>query len=139
MENVGDYAITAAICLELFWSFGMVFGNCELGHWIAKAYEQIDYEIGQFDWYSFPVNMLRMLPTLIIGAQQPVGINVLGIISCSREDFKKVNWIRGHQESSFLDGNTISKWFENWSFFRLSTQDTHTLCYFVNLKTNFSN
>lgn len=93
-QFLDDYAIMMAVWLELFWAFAIVFTLCEFGHRIGNTYEEIDYEIGQFAWYSFPVEMWRMLPTLIFGVQQSVGINAFGIISCSREDFKKVNKIQ---------------------------------------------
>lgn len=80
-----------AVGIELFWTVAVDDVVCELGHSISIEYEEIDYEIGQFDWYAFPVDLWPMLPTLIIGVQQPAGIDVFGIISCSREDFKKVN------------------------------------------------
>lgn len=90
-QDLIDYTLVIGVGIELFWSFALVYSVCELGHRIANEYDEIDYEIGQFDWYSFPVDLWPMLPTLIIGVQQPVGIDVFGIVSCSREDFKKVN------------------------------------------------
>lgn len=84
---------------ELFWSFFMVYAACELGYRVRNAFEAIGYEIGQLKWYLLPVNVKRILPVLIMGANQPVGLDVFGGISCGREEFKTVS--RKKEEKTF--------------------------------------
>lgn len=76
---------------ELFLSLGMTYVACELGHRSADAFEAISCEIGQLNWYSLPVDVRKMLPVFIAGAQQPVGLDVFGSISCGRQEFKTVH------------------------------------------------
>lgn len=62
----------------------------ELGQRVTDAFNKIEDEIGQFNWYLFPEEMKQMLRLVMIMTQQPVIIECFGSISCSRETFKKV-------------------------------------------------
>lgn len=73
-----------------FWAIFMVFFSCEIGQRFSNAYEEIDYEIAQFDWYLMPIKTQQMLPTLMINAQQAVDIECFGSMACGRDTFKKV-------------------------------------------------
>lgn len=74
-----------------FCGFGLVFSTCEIGQRFTKAFDEIDREIEQLDWYLFPIEIQRILPTIIINAQEPIVIECFGIISCNRDQFKKVS------------------------------------------------
>lgn len=74
----------------LFWSFAFTFTFCEFGQRVNNAFSEIDDAVGQFEWYSFPIENQRMLPTIIIIAQKPVVIECFGEIQCLRCVFKKV-------------------------------------------------
>lgn len=76
--------------VELFWSFGLVFIDCELASRISNEFDNIDYLIGQFDWYLFPYEVRKMLPLFMMNAQQEVGFICFGSLMCNRETFKKV-------------------------------------------------
>lgn len=73
------------------WTFFIVSVTCEVAERITNEFLEIDYVIGHFDWYLYPTEVQRMLPIVIIMAQQPVVIECFGSISCSRETFKKVS------------------------------------------------
>ena len=75
---------------ETLTSFALVFVCCEFGHKLSNAFEQIDNQIGELHWYGFPVQVWKMLPTLIAGAQKSCGLRVFGSASCTREEFKNV-------------------------------------------------
>lgn len=77
----------------MIWSFSLVFLVCDFGHKVNAAFGQIDYAFDHISWYLFPYAMWKLLPIIIIGAQQSTDLSVFGRISCSREDFKKVSWI----------------------------------------------
>lgn len=47
--------------------------------------------IDALDWYIFPIEMQKMLPTILIEAQQLVALECFGSILCSREVFKQVS------------------------------------------------
>ena len=67
-----------------------VFVICELCQQISNAFEEFNDMIGQFKWYLFPVKVQRILPTIIINAQQPVYLDCFGSIACNRDTFKRV-------------------------------------------------
>lgn len=71
-------------------SVGFVFVCCEFGHKLSYAFEEIDHVITQLDWYKFPLQLEKLLPILVVCAQQPADLRVFGSVSCAREDFKTV-------------------------------------------------
>lgn len=74
-------------------TFGLilVFVACELGHRITDAFDRIDFTIDQLDWYLFPIEVKRVLPMIIVSAQQPVSVGCFGSIVCIRDVFKNVS------------------------------------------------
>ena len=93
-------ALIVLLC-EMSWSFAFVFVVCEFGQIMSNAYTEIDHEVCQLDWYLFSMEIQKILPTLMIVTQKPVGLDVFGNISCGREDFKKVSKI-GNKLEIFL-------------------------------------
>lgn len=81
--------------LFLFWqilcALGFIFLICDLGYRISNAFGKIDYTIVKLNWYKFPIEIKKLLPILIIGAQQPVELEVFGSVSCSYEIFQTVS------------------------------------------------
>lgn len=71
----------------------LVFIASELGQRMGDAFEEIHSTIDQFDWYSFPVEIKRMLPMIILEAKQPVLFECFGSIACTREVFKNVKYL----------------------------------------------
>lgn len=69
----------------------MVFLPCELGQRLTTTCEQVDYDFEQLAWYLFPMEVQRILPTILIGLQEPVLLRCFGIVDGSREQFKKVS------------------------------------------------
>lgn len=87
----------AVLLLTIFYAgyaFGVVFIICELGQRLTDAFEEINDEIDRFEWYLFPSEIQRMLPTIMISAQQPVVLECFGSIAGSRETFKRVSLIK---------------------------------------------
>lgn len=82
----------SAVVLFLSWqiscSLAFIFLVCNLGHRIGKAFDQIDSTISKLQWFKFSIEINRMLPILIIGAQQPVELHVFGSASCTYENFQ---------------------------------------------------
>lgn len=73
-----------------FWSFVAIFCTCELGEQVADTFIKFNDEIGQCRWYTFPIELQRMLATVILNAQQPVIIQGYGRALCTRNAFNKV-------------------------------------------------
>lgn len=76
---------------EVLHSFGVLFASCELGERLMSEYEEIEYEISQFDWYLLPADVQQILATIIINGQQAVNIRCFGSTNTSRESFQKVS------------------------------------------------
>lgn len=75
------------------YGLGILFLACELSQRLVNAFTEIDRMIEQFDWYLFPLNIQRMLPIIIVVAQEPVNLECFGSISCNRAVFKKVCFV----------------------------------------------
>lgn len=73
------------------YAFGVVVAICELGQRLTNAFEEINDEIWQMDWYLFPSQIQRMLPTIMNLTQKKVAFKCFGSIAGSRETFKKVS------------------------------------------------
>lgn len=73
--------------------FGFVFAACEIGQRLTDTIYEIVHELEQLHWYLFPIEVQRMLPTIMMNAQKPVIMGCFGIAASSRDQFKKVNSI----------------------------------------------
>lgn len=73
------------------WSFGLVFLICEIGEHIQREFSEINNAISQSEWYSFPFEVKRTLPTVLYNAQKHVRLECFGSKSCSRRIFKEVS------------------------------------------------
>ena len=58
---------------------------------VTGSFADLNDAIYQLDWYTFPSEIQRMLPTLLMNAQQEVIIKGFGNMICKRETFKTVN------------------------------------------------
>lgn len=72
------------------YAFGVVGIICELGQRLSNAFDEIPDTIVDFEWYLFPPGIQRILPTILLAAQQPVYLECFGSISGTRETFKNV-------------------------------------------------
>lgn len=75
---------------EVLYSFCVIFITCEMNQQLTNDYEDIEYVIGQFDWYLLPADVQRILPIIVINAQQAVNIQCFGSTNANRESFQKV-------------------------------------------------
>lgn len=72
-------------------AFGLLFFTCEVGQRFSDEFDDICDVIEQFNWYAFPAQVQRMLPIIILAAQQPVAVECFGSIMCLRDTFKSVS------------------------------------------------
>lgn len=87
----------------IFWSFGQIFLFCNFAENVTSQFAELNDTFYQCDWYVFSPKVQRMLPTIMINAQQPVIVRGFGNILCTREVFKNVNSIEiDCQESKLL-------------------------------------
>ena len=69
----------------------MVFFLCEICQQFTNLFEKITDLLQQSKWYLFPNEVQRLLPIIIINAQQPIVIGCFGMVQGSRDQFKQVN------------------------------------------------
>lgn len=79
--------------IQGFTAFSLVFFTCELGQRFSSGFDALNDRVVRLKWYSFPRDVQRMLPIIMLGVQQPVTIECFGSIVCSRETFKRVSYI----------------------------------------------
>lgn len=73
-----------------FWAYLSICMLCNSGDTVVKRFEEIDiYYL--CEWHTFPNSVKRIMPSVIINSQIPVGIEAFGNVSCSRETTKRVN------------------------------------------------
>lgn len=92
---------------------GLVFFPCEVGQRLTNTFINIGDEFEQLNWYSFPTRIQRILPTILIGVQEPLAIGCFGIVSGSRVQFNKV--IISLKHISFISINIFYCNFTRWS------------------------
>lgn len=71
--------------------FGGLFVACELSQRMSNGFDEINDEADQLNWHQFPVEIQKLLPTIMANVQQPVEIECFGSISCCRMVFIKVS------------------------------------------------
>lgn len=76
---------------EIANAFGLMFISCELCQRVNLAFDECGQMVEQFEWYSFPDEIQRMLPLILQLTQQPVDINCFGSSAWNRETFKYVS------------------------------------------------
>lgn len=90
-HNQGNVVAFVKPMFIILWSFGQIFLFCNLAENVTIQYEELEDTIYQCDWYLFSADVQKILPTIIMCAQDPVIIKGFGVL-CTREVFKKVNF-----------------------------------------------
>lgn len=73
-------------------SFAVVFMFCEFGEQLRRRFDEINNAICDLDWYTFPPHVQRMIPTILLSAQNPPELMAYGGVSSSRITFKAVSF-----------------------------------------------
>lgn len=63
---------------------------CESGQRITDIVASFADVLEQFDWYSYSLDMQRLLLKVLLNVQKPVDMRCFGSIAANRETFKKV-------------------------------------------------
>lgn len=107
--------------LSVVWSFVIVFAICEFGERLTMQFVVFSETISQCRWYTYPIEMQRILPILIANTQQPGFIESYGNIECTRDSFKKVS---NSHKCRFMVGSVTGT-------------DFHFLFFFAKIKLSF--
>lgn len=76
--------------LLCFGALLLVLFTCEAGQQFSNAFSKVDDIVCQLNFYLLPIEIQRMLPILIMYAQEPLVVVFFGSLSGTREQFKKV-------------------------------------------------
>lgn len=87
----------------MFETSTLLFGICEFGERVKMSFEETRITIDQLKWYFMPSKIRKILPTILIVAQEPVEFKVFGSISSNRITFKEVSTYQTYQQ--FIPAN----------------------------------
>lgn len=71
--------------VAIFWSFAQIYLFCELGERLSKRFDEIDYELFDYEWYQWPNEIQKVLPIIMNETQTRIVLKAFGNIECSRE------------------------------------------------------
>lgn len=90
-EHPVDISALTVLIGPTIWTFIFIFAYCELGQRVSEAFDKPYDAISQLKWNLFPLDVQRVLPIIMVGAQQPIDLRGYMNISCTRERFKRVS------------------------------------------------
>lgn len=98
-------------------SFTEVFILCETGERLTAQFNKDDTGILQWNWYTFPLDIQKILPIILSDTQNPFIMRGFGGVACTRESFKSVS----HLQLLCTITYDIDQWrmFVKWSFFQV--------------------
>lgn len=90
-QKQNEFDIVALIAIvEVFFAFVTTFSVCELCQRMTDKFSHVNDALCNIDWYLLPKEMQKMLPIVIMFAQEPFNFEIFGTISSNCELFEKV-------------------------------------------------
>lgn len=129
--------VVLTLAYYVCWSFGLVFLVCGIGEQLTCEFNQINNTLIQLEWYSFPFELQRTLPTILYNVQKSIHLECFGSQTCSREVFRKVSKKKSYTIFR-IKFKKINNFFASFHFPRLPIKHIHTLWFFVNLSNEIS-
>lgn len=86
-----DIYVLGNLFLKLFYSFGLTFVICEVGHQLSNIFDNLVNAFNQCEYESLSIDVQQMIPILLLAMQNTPALQSLGSFTCSRETFKNVN------------------------------------------------
>lgn len=126
--------VMIVMVIEGLCAFGLVFLACELGEQFSAQYDDISNVIHHLKWYTFPIKVQQMLPTIILIAQQPVAIECFGSYLCLRTTLKSVCILPRYTVAIVCMPNNLKKF--AYLIFRWQKLLTHISPFFANMISN---
>lgn len=78
--------------ISVCWSFCFIGIFCEFGESVTEQFEMIKFELGQRNWYLFPLEMQQTFLIVLANAKQPKYVQGFANVICSRKAFKNVTF-----------------------------------------------
>lgn len=92
---------------DVIWSFGAVSVCCEICQRALDAFESINCELSQLDWYLYPNDARKILLQIETNAQKPPQFQCFGSLTCERVAVKHVSVLKKNHHSSSLKNGII--------------------------------
>lgn len=74
----------------MFWSFAANFLFCEFDENVTSSFNELNGVICQSEWYSFPNDIQRMPPIIMMTSRKTNILQSFGGVALTREVFKTV-------------------------------------------------
>lgn len=72
-------------------TFSTFFAMCEFGEMVRKQFEIFDMELCGCNWYTFPIELQKLLLAFLPCTQRLRTIQGYADTQCTRDAFKRVN------------------------------------------------
>lgn len=72
-------------------TFNLFLIFCEFGEQMSGLFGGIYEQIFSLDWYTYPVELQRIMPVILMNSQKPVVLKGFGNVPVTRLNFKSVN------------------------------------------------
>lgn len=76
--------------VQFCWAFSNLFAFCYFGERVTSAFDDLSKVIYQCEWESFPHEIQRILPVIMLNTQDPIFLRAFDRTPCTRETFKRV-------------------------------------------------
>lgn len=87
-----DSAVLLQSILCIVGSLQMLFVACEVGQRSSNEFNGIYDSICQLEWHLYPIEVQKMFVLIMMYTQEPLEIAFFGSSTCSRDQFKKVQF-----------------------------------------------
>lgn len=109
----------------IFFSFLTIFFFCESAQQITAQFDEINDDIYQSNWHSYPLDVQKIILTVMIGTQQEIAVQGFGNLVFTRESFKRVS-------SSILFWKEVTRFFILIFNFQFTLMSKHYLVQTIN-------
>ncbi|XP_055297011.1 putative odorant receptor 71a [Sitodiplosis mosellana] len=89
VNNAGNLLGLIQPLTLMFWSFVLVLLYCDFGERVCGEFDAVHNTIEECDWYLFPIEIQKMLLTIMM-ADQPVVLKGFANVVITRETSKKI-------------------------------------------------
>lgn len=76
--------------MMILWTFATIFLYCEFGDNVSSRFSEINDAVYTCDWHLFKFECQKILPIVLVAAQERVVIKGFGNIGFTRDKFQKV-------------------------------------------------
>lgn len=90
LQNENDTVMVITLLSQGLSFLAIIFIACEIGNRLTYAFIEVSEEIDRIDYHLLPIEMRKMLPTILIYTRKSVALHGFGSIKYTRETFKKV-------------------------------------------------